>query len=266
MTAVATPGKALHKRAQPWLGTLVEAGFYLPEASRHSNCDAFMTTAFKAAFAACRRVHLAMSPALLASDISRFNRAPAGSMITCDPWTIRVLMLATRLQEASAGLFDITQGSGSFRCTGTQYVIKEAGGTRLNTGGIAKGFAVDRMVTTLRAHGIKSGYVNAGGDLRVFGELDWPILRRQSNHQPVAAPFSLHQGSVASSVFADGLSPFHGDALINPAMRNICRKNIGVSVAAPRCVFADALTKVVALTGNLHHPALQAFHASAWVH
>lgn len=222
--------------------------------------------AFNAAFSACRRVHLAMSPALPDSDLSRFNRAPAGAIIACDPWTVRVLEMAAALQQASTGLFDIAQGSGGFRCEDARHVVKETGAAQLNAGGIAKGFAVDRMIATLRARGIKSGYVNAGGDLRVFGDLDWPVHLRQQNHQPVAASLTLRQGSFASSEFAAGRSPFHGDTLINPSTQGICRKNIRVSVAAPRCVFADALTKVVALTGNIHHPALQQFHASAWIH
>lgn len=269
MTPADMPEKILHKRAQPWLGTLVEAGFHAPEQPDNgcnANRDATMTAAFNAAFAACRRVHLAMSPALPDSNISRFNRAAVGDTIACDPWTIRVLKLAAYLQEASAGLFDVAQGSGGFRCEGAQHVIKATSSAQLNTGGIAKGFAVDRMIGTLRAHGIKSGYVNAGGDLRVFGEFNWPILLRQQNHQPAPALLTVRQGSFASSVFAEGLSPFHGDALINPATQGICRKNISVSVAAPRCAFADALTKVVALTGNIHHPALQQFNASAWIH
>jgi thiamine biosynthesis lipoprotein len=37
-------------------------------------------------------------------------------------------------------------------------------------------------------------------------------------------------------------------------------------VAAPRCLWADALTKVVALTGRADHPALAARGATAWLH
>lgn len=273
--ATNTNTNTLHQRAQPWLGTLVEIGFYAPAKNNaHKNLkpenahadSAAVNSAFDAAFAACQRIHLAMSPALPDSDISRFNRAEAGAIIHCDAWTMRVLHIAARLQKASAGLFDIAQGSGGFCCKDARHVLKENTSTVLNVGGIAKGFAVDRMISTLRAHGIKNGYVNAGGDLRVFGDLDWPICLRQPDHQPALASINLRQGSIASSAFKAGISPFQGDTLIDPATQDICRKNIAVSVAAPRCVFADALTKVVALSGNIQHPLLQQLNARAWIH
>lgn len=268
----------LHRRAQPWLGTLVEVGFHAPadtNSPQHirrekfhtdSASDTAINSAFDAAFAACQRIHLAMSPALSGSDISRFNRAETGASIHCDTWTIRVLQIASQLQKASAGLFDISRGSGSFCCKDAEHVLKNSTSTVLDVGGIAKGFAVDRMISSLRAHGIKSGYVNAGGDLRVFGKFDWPVCLRQTDHQPASAGINLRQGSIASSTFKNGISPFQGDALIDPATQTIFRKNIAVSVAAPRCVFADALTKVVALSGNIHHPLLQQFNAHAWIH
>ena len=40
---------------------------------------------------------------------------------------------------------------------------------RIDLGGIAKGFAVDRALEALRGFGISSGMVNAGGDLAAFG-------------------------------------------------------------------------------------------------
>lgn len=40
--------------------------------------------------------------------------------------------------------------------------------TRIGLGGVAKGYAVDRAVDLLRAEGVTSGVVNAGGDLAVF--------------------------------------------------------------------------------------------------
>jgi FAD:protein FMN transferase len=44
-------------------------------------------------------------------------------------------------------------------------------GVALDFGGIGKGWAVDRMVAILRhAHGVRGGLVNAGGDLRAWGE------------------------------------------------------------------------------------------------
>jgi thiamine biosynthesis lipoprotein len=39
-----------------------------------------------------------------------------------------------------------------------------------------------------------------------------------------------------------------------------------VSVAAPRCLWADALTKIVAISGDAAHPLLARHGAKAWQH
>ncbi|ABK42764.1 ApbE family lipoprotein [Magnetococcus marinus MC-1] len=39
----------------------------------------------------------------------------------------------------------------------------------LDLGAIAKGYAIDRAIAVLRAHGVENAIVNAGGDLRVIG-------------------------------------------------------------------------------------------------
>jgi FAD:protein FMN transferase len=50
----------------------------------------------------------------------------------------------------------------------------------LDLGGIAKGHAIDRAIDTLRELGCSAGLVNAGGDLRVFGERAETVLLRRS--------------------------------------------------------------------------------------
>ncbi|MGL4367913.1 MAG: FAD:protein FMN transferase [Brevinemataceae bacterium] len=65
--------------------------------------------------------------------------------------------------------------------------IKLCSGVKLDLGAIAKGFAVDEAVKMLSSvEGIESGIVNAGGNLRVFGEKPgnqpWTIGIRNPNH------------------------------------------------------------------------------------
>jgi len=48
----------------------------------------------------------------------------------------------------------------------------------IDLGGIAKGYAVDRALTALRAAGCRGGLVNAGGDLAVFGHRTHAIVIR----------------------------------------------------------------------------------------
>lgn len=246
----------LRRRAQPWLGTLVSIDAVVD--GNPCNTDA----AIERAFAAVARVHRAMSPAEPCSDVARFNAASGGALVTCDPWTIRVLRLAAHLQRASNGLFDVARGNtgDAYRIVGARSVIKVDPCSQLDLGGIAKGYAVDRAVATLRAAGIKAGVVNAGGDLRVFGERCWPIVLRDSTTR-----FTLRRGAIATSQYRHGRSPFHDDALIEPVSGYVHRIDRTITVAAPRCVVADALTKIVALSGDAHHPVVRGLGAQAWL-
>jgi thiamine biosynthesis lipoprotein len=132
---------------------------------------------------------------------------------------------------------------------------------RLDLGGIAKGFAVDKAVETLKALGIVSGSVNAGGDLRVFGSNPKEIqVRSPANPNELIQIGSLENGSIASTsaYFINGISP-----IINPIeMKNIEIKD-SYSILAPECIYADALTKVLAISQDQKHPCFKYFSAQA---
>jgi thiamine biosynthesis lipoprotein len=249
---------AIQRRAQPWLGTIVSIDVA-------SDADAPPAdAAFAGAFAAIQRVHAAMSPQCEGSDVARFNAAARGAVLVCDPWTVRVLQIAQRLERASGGLFNVALGSAS----GTPYLILDAvrvrkreQKTRIDLGGIAKGYAVDRAVLALRRHGVRRGLVNAGGDLRAFGPGAWAILV-----DGAFAALALERGALATSQYRNGRSFYRDDALIAPSTRAVHAIDRTITVAAPRCVLADAMTKVVALSGDAQHPLLRMLGGHAWLH
>lgn len=256
------------QRCQAWLGTLVNVSVW----SHHNAHELHTQNAITQAFAACQRVHETMSPMLSHSDIHRFNLAPDGAQLTLNPWTVQVLKAAAFLSKLTDGWFDVSLGSAPareapYRCLNATEVIKKGNATQLDLGGIAKGYAVDRMVATLRAHGVQSGCVNAGGDLRCFGEHTWTVWKRLVNKaatDTLTPWLSLQHGSLASSQYRNGISPLQGDALYAPHHTLTLTQHCYVAVAAPRCIWADALTKIVALTGKIDHPALSALGAQAW--
>jgi len=244
------------RRAQPWLGTLVSID--IADAADGALC----ARAFTAAFAAVGRVHRAMSVQDRASDIARLNAAACGDSIVCDPWTIEVMRIASRLHAATGGMFDVALGTGrgpTYRIADARSVIKLDGHSRIDLGGIGKGYAVDRAVAALRACGIRCGLVNAGGDLRAFGRGAWPIVVRGGSS------LALEHGAIATSQYCDGRSPYRNDALVLPSTCSVHRLDGSVTVAAPRCVLADALTKVVALSGDASHPLLHRVGGRAWL-
>jgi thiamine biosynthesis lipoprotein len=245
----------LLRRARPALGTLVEAGARADAAEEALLVEA----AFNQAFLAIAEVESALSAFDPFSDIGRFNGAAAGESFQVRADTIEVLTAALQLAQESDGLFDVTQGTGPGDWSLTDGALRKHSATvRIDLGGIGKGHAVDRALEALRgALDSAPCWINAGGDLRVSG-LDLPVSLRDEVGGGVRPWMVLSDGALASSWFGPGarsrLAGNHGV----PARH--------VSVAAPRCLYSDALTKVVALSGRIDAKVLARHGAIAWVH
>jgi thiamine biosynthesis lipoprotein len=246
------------RRARPLLGTFVEIGL------RQDGAGSAAAAAIDAAFAEIDALQRCLSRFDTASDIARFNSLPTGTSLEPHAATLEVLHAAQALFDESAGLFDISSGTApdGWACRDGR-LHKLHPRTQLDLGGIGKGYAVDRAVQRLVADGAAAGWVNAGGDLRVFGDVELPIaLRDESNGG--SRPFAeLADGAFATSRYGDGARSQLAGA--QRAARS-GRHTTQVSVAAPLCLWADALTKVVALSGDTSHPLLARHGALAWLH
>ncbi len=240
------------RRARPLLGTLVEIGIpgdtLAPEA------------ALASAFAAVQAVQTALSRFDPDSDVGRFGQLPIGASLVLRPAGARALRAAQALHRHSGGLFDISLGSGpaAWSCQGGR-LSRQHRQVQLDLGGIAKGHALDQAVRALRKVGCPAGWVNAGGDLRAFGDVAVPLRLRDEAGGGVRAIGMLRDGAFATSHF----SASSRDRLHTPAGSATTSH---VSVAAPRGLWADALTKVVAASGNPAHPLLLRLGATAWLH
>jgi hypothetical protein len=115
----------------------------------------------------------------------------------------------------------------------------------IDLGGIAKGFAVDRAVEALQKAGAISGIVNAGGDLRVFGEHAQEVqIRHPLYPGRTAGMVRLRDRALATS------ARYFAPALFDGRSRQPLPDEISVTVAARDCLTADALTKIaLALRG-----------------
>jgi thiamine biosynthesis lipoprotein len=96
---------------------------------------------------------------------------------------------------------------------------------------------------------VHSGIVNAGGDLRVFGRRPVAVhLRHPSVPHLLAGRLEISDDALATSspCFTErqqrGRTVSH---LVNSRERSAVTGRISVSVRAPECWLADALTKVV---------------------
>ena len=244
------------RRARPMLGTLVEI-------SVDGVCHA---QAFDAAFAAIEAVEATMSRWREHSDVTRLNRALPGEPVVVAPLTRRVLRLALRLHRASAGLFDCAiAGTLAHLAIGGDGRVTKREPLAIDLGGIAKGEAVDQAVGALRRAGVRRALVNAGGDLRAFGRGEFRVVLRDP-HDPDrrAAALCLNDAALASSSACYANAPGRS-AIADPRNGQPVLMRHGVTVMAPRCALADALTKVVAVSDDAHHPLLARFGAQAWI-
>lgn len=269
------------RRAQPWLGTLVDI-------TMGPGAD---PQAAAAAFADVALVHRLMSFHEPDSDVTRFNLAKAGDLIEVDQHTWNVLQLAQQVAASSGGCFNVAcapklvewdylpapltpaprymSGERAYRLE-AHGIVRKTSAAWIDLGGIAKGYAVDLAIAALERFGVPSACVNAGGDLRVIGPSDWPVSIR-SPRDPGATAAQLHLrnaalatsgnyfsakrllGAVPASPLVDGRD---GRALMDP---------VSVTVRAPGCAVADALTKVVMASGDINHPCIAGFDAAAFI-
>lgn len=237
------------RRARPLLGTLVEIGVVQGEPVQ-----------IEAGFGAIDAVQRCLSRFDAHSDIARFNTMPVGTCLAIQADTAEVLQLAQALRDRTAGLFDVSLGSGPtlWHCDG-HTLHKHATGVQLDLGGIGKGHAVDRAVLALQAAGITAGWVNAGGDLRVFGDIEVPLHLRDEDAGG-AQPFAhLNDGAFATSHYSA-----HSRSRLHAARGEVPHAH--VSVAAPTCLWADALTKIAALAGPACRDMMDDVGATAWWH
>lgn len=248
-------------RAQPLLGTFVEITL------DNGAPDSLFTLVF-AELRALERIFNFHDPE---SELSRLNRSAGEHCHRCSPEMLELLRICAELFQASEGLFDPTVNAGlrsGARSYGDLILsgnrARLSAGAALNLNGVAKGFLVDLACKFLLARGARSVLVNAGGDLRREGAGETLIWVRDP-----ASPGNLRNlGSLRSGAVATSAGYFLADEAelpyVDPRNGKTLRDIPSVTVVAPRCVHADALTKLVLLGGD-QHAALARFGAEAFV-
>ncbi len=237
-----------------------------------------------AAVQEARRIEARFSRYRPDSIVSQVNAAAgSGRALAVDDETAALLDFAARLHADSGGRFDITSGilrqawdfkRAELPCPqrlealcrrigwarvlwdGQALALPEPG-MEIDFGGIGKEYAADRCAGLLLDRGLRHGWINLGGDIRVIGpQPDGRPWRMGIRHprQPGAtvASVALHEGALATSgdyeryVEIDGQRHCH---LLDPRTGWPVRHWQSVSVQAPVCVAAGALSTVAMLMG-----------------
>ena len=271
-----TAATTVVQRARPMLGTLVSV--------RIDAAGIDPEPALDAAFADVDAVHRALSFHDVDSELHRLNRDAHRQAVAVGPDTWRVLGASLALARASAGCFDPTIAGrlvqDGFLPAHDGHVwaadanwrdVQRLPGRRvrfarpllLDFGGIAKGYAVDRAVRALQRAGVRAGLVNAGGDLRAFGDhIEDIAVRHPGDPQRTLPLLRLRDGAVATSAGYFSEDPTY-TPLIDPIRDAHCGRHGSVSVSAPRAIWADALTKIVLVDEDIAASLLPRLGATA---
>jgi FAD:protein FMN transferase len=267
------------------LGTLVEIVV-------RSNDPESRQEAINQAFTAISEVERRMSFHDPNSTLSRLNCEAFLRPLQVDDKTFHVLKTAQELHAISGGMFDPTiapelqrhgflpktaellKGPDTASFTDVELLSHNRvqfrhAGVRLDLGGLAKGFAVDEAVTVLAGFGVTDALVNAGGDLRVVGNVPFPVEIRNPWHPGTTiGPFYVTNGAFATSAhyFAKRVNPAaRRGPFVDPHLRKFRGNLLSVSAIAPTAMIADATTKIVMLSRSGSAPVLTQLGAAALI-
>ncbi|MBV1915768.1 MAG: FAD:protein FMN transferase [Pseudomonadales bacterium] len=237
-----------------------------------------------AVFTEIRRIEEVMSPLIAGSELSQINQHSAQRPVVVSDELFQLLKTSKHISDISDGIFDISFSSVGylydFRAgkkpseqqieqlidkidytailldDNTHSVSFKHNGVKLDLGGIAKGYAVDRGIAILRNQGIEHAIVTAGGDSRVLGDhrgRDWMVgIQAPRNRSALATAVPLSNAAISTSgdyerfFIEDGIRFHH---IINPKTGDSARKLQSASVIGPEGVMTDALSTTVFILG-----------------
>jgi thiamine biosynthesis lipoprotein len=140
---------------------------------------------------------------------------------------------------------------------GNQTVRFSQKGVRIDLGGIAKGYAVDRGVEILKARGFTHAYVGAGGDSRIVGDRfgkPWMVGIRDPSKGPgsVITSIPLVDAAISTSgdyerFFDEGGVRYHH--IIDPRTGHSASKVRSATVIGPYATRTDGLSKTAFVLG-----------------
>ncbi|WP_225314972.1 FAD:protein FMN transferase [Marinobacter confluentis] len=226
------------------------------------------------------------------SELSRLNRRAAREPVKVSDSLFQVLQRAVEVSELSQGAFDISFGSVGYfydfrekrQPTGEELaaglpsvnyrsIVLDPDartvrfldeGIRLDLGGIAKGYAVDRGIAILESFGIRNARLSAGGDMRLLGDRrgkPWIVgIRdpRSENRNALVMPLA----DVAVSTSGDYERFFTDESgerihhILSPATGKPARGVQSVTVLGSDTLTTDGLSTAVFVLGAAEGLAL----------
>lgn len=217
------------------------------------------------------------------SIVQRINKSSGGSAIEVDDETAKLLNFADATYHDSEGYFDITSGvlqrawhfstarlpdpalitelkskvgwSKVEWCPPAVRLTVE--GMLIDFGGLGKEYAVDRAAEIALVRGVKSGFINFAGDIRVLGPrpdgTSWGVGIVDPRETSTAIKtLSLQRGAVATSGDYERYFEIQGKRychILDPFTGYPHHDVWSVSVIADSCLVAGALSTSAMLLG-----------------
>ena len=237
-----------------------------------------------AVFAEIARLDRLMSTYIEDSEMSALNRSAADGPVMVSDELFGLIMRSLDISVLTRGAFDITYDS-----VGQHYDFREgrrpdadtistelpnldyrfvepdrqAGtisfaeqGVRINLGGIAKGYAVERGVDILRRYGVAHARVTAGGDSRLLGDRrgqPWMVgVQNPRDRTTVAITIPLENEAISTSgdyerFFEEDGERYHH--IIEPTTGEPAGEVRSTTIIGPDAVLTDALSTSVFVMG-----------------
>ncbi|MBN2542672.1 FAD:protein FMN transferase [bacterium] len=214
------------------------------------------------------------------SPLSKFNNE---KVELSNPEIISVLKAAQEVSRKSKGSFDVTVlpliklwgfHSDSFNVPDSHTIVhylelvdyrglkvedslvtKESGEIAIDLGGIAKGYAISEAVKALKANGIESALIDAGGDIYALGEIDnrfWKIGVQNPRGDDLIEILNIKNAAVVTSgdyerfFEVDGVRYHH---ILDPRTGYPSRSLISVTVLMKDPILADAWSTALFVMG-----------------
>lgn len=264
--------------------------------------DIRLESAVNAAIAEVRRIEARYSRYRGDSIVSQINNAAGMAAVELDAEAVSLLDFAQQLYVQSEGRFDITSGvlrrAWNFRgnqlphpadiaklltqigwdavdwpaqASGRQLRLPRVG-MEIDFGGFGKEYAADRAAAVLVQQGVRGGYVNLGGDIRVIGPdaqgQAWRFgIQHPRQGDAVISVIELAAGALATSgdyerfIEVDGQRYCH---LLDARSGWPVQGWQSISVVSPLCVAAGALSTIAMLSGSQAQDVLDA-QSAQWL-
>ncbi len=278
LALVMLPARAeWYSDAQEKMGTRVEIQLWAEN-------EATARPLLAAGMAEFDRIESWMSTYRPDSEISRVNRLAATEAVVVSAELFGIVQRSLEVSALSGGAFDITFDSVGqlydFRAgvrpdaaaisrnlpaIDYRHVVLDPQdstirftreGTRINLGGIGKGYSCEVVAALLRQAGVRSGRVNAGGDTRLIGDRQgqpWVVgIRDPDVDDRWVTRLALNDEAISTAgdyerFFDDQGVRYHH--IINPKTGDSARGVRSVTVIGPDATLTDGLDNAVFILG-----------------